>query len=150
MNEKSEEYLFHGGGDSKYYRKKNINTKISGRKDEIHTSDTHFLFPKSDPQFSLHMLLLLTSCTNMSVSFHSWLSSRPTPKTQSTLMPIGRGSPSMSVAECIRFGAKPKSLTTPEGLSAAQKDCFKNMKKKQNRMGHGLGLNEYGTTGEVI
>ena len=39
------------------------------------------------------------------------------------------------------------NVTTVKDVYAAQNECIKNKNERQHRMNHGLGLNEYGTTG---
>ena len=53
----------------------------------------------------------------------------------------------MTVVECIRYGAKPKDVASTEGIYAAQDICYSNMHARQNRLNHGLGQTEWGTTG---
>ena len=88
----------------------------------------------------------------MSDEFQSWLLSRPPPLPP--LMDKPRGSdrttdnnrPLMTALECIRFGAKPKTVSTTEGIQAVQSECYRNMNERQNRLNHGLNQGEWGTT----
>ena len=90
----------------------------------------------------------------MSDEFQSWLSTRPPPLPPLMITPRGsdrspdNDRPLMTALECIRFGAKPKTVSTTEGIQAVQSECYKNMNEKQNRLNHGLNQGEWGTTGE--
>ena len=90
----------------------------------------------------------------MSDEFQSWLSTRPPPLPPLMITPRGsdrspdNNRPLMTALECIRFGAKPKTVSTTEGIQAVQSECYRNMNERQNRLNHGLNQGEWGTTGE--